>query len=736
MAVSKTGLNIDGNQMKEMNRLKSINYTSRDYQSIKDDLISSINDITEKWTSRDEADPGIVLIKLMSQFGDLMSYNLDKQILEVFPNSVTQRKNAQQLYNLIGYKMKWYRSATCICNLVNTYELGATLAPFTHFTTVNDQITYVNVEQVELPSNTALNGIEKQVKLVQGIPRTPTKKPGVLVPGPNKPWHDIYNFNVSASDIINYKIPIRTKEIDQDHIVLIDSNNEQWELVDSVATQMSVSKFFELRIDEYDRPYLYLVNYWQNFNITDFKLFYIETYGEAGQITENALLNVKTPVYSTTGPAENLKIYNVAGYIRISNEASTYGYNPETPEEAREEATKHVNTANTLVTLDDFTRAVMRLEGVANCLATDLTNDPGYIIDTIYGDLNNDGVVDQLDINILEEYLQEKDQGLTPVITTHIKIEDEQIDQDIDITKLADLNEDGEITSDDLEMMRRFVDHKDMENCGRCSRPIKVSVPLKPLVVKIYIALDDKHVDMGTARKLEYLEYIKTSLEDKKHIALKIIPTVDGVNYYYWTVKGQVYLKTPVTIDEANDLLVAINNQLMFDYRPESIKFNEKIRYVDVVHSIEDKVSDVVDHVDLEPIEYMTADGQTIDTRDVKGEYSVDIPLDNTPGKNGTYVYNIQLANAPIRPNYLSINIDNGDITLKDNGNGKIPNVNGILAEVGKVDYVSGEVQLKFNAPLSFKPRITYTKNSVNMARYTNFSTITFEIAPESIKTE
>lgn len=736
MASSSTGLNIDGNQMKEMNQLKSIDYTARDYQSIKENLINSISDITEKWTSRDEADPGIVLIKLMSQFGDLMSYNLDKQILEVFPNSVTQRKNAQQLYNLVGYKMKWYRSATCICNIVNTYELGATLAPFTHFTTVNDQITYVNVEQVELPSNTTNNGIEKQITLVQGIPRTPTKKPGVLVPGPNKPWHDIYNYNVTASDIINYKIPIPIKEIDQNHIVLIDSNNEQWELVDSVATQMSVGKFFELRIDEYDRPYLYLVNYWQNFNITDFKLFYIETYGEAGQITENALLNVKSPVYSTTGPIENLKIYNVSGYIKISNEASTYGYNPETPDEAREEATKYVNTANTLVTLDDFTRAVMRLDGVANCLATDLTNDPGYIMDMLYGDLNNDGVIDQLDVDILEKYLKELNQGLVPKIEVHVKNEDEHIDQELDITKLADLNEDGTVTEEDLELMKRYVDNKDMENCGRCGRTVKVSVPLPPLTVKIYIALDDNNADMGTARKLEYLEYIKTSLEDKKHIALEIIPTVDGVNYYYWTVKGQVYLKTPVTVDEANDILVGINNQLTFDYRPESIKFNEKIRYVDVVHSIEDKVSDLIDHVDLEPIEYMTDEGETVDTRDVKGEYVVEVPLNNVSDPSGVYVYNIQLKNAPIRPNYLSINVDNGDITLKDNGNGKIPNVNGLLSEVGKVDYTTGEIQLKMNSPLVYPLKVTYTKNAVNMVKYTNFSTLTFEIAPESIKTE
>ena len=47
----------------------------------------------------------------MAALGDKLNYNIDKQVLEMFPGTVAQRKNARQLYDLIGYKMKWYRSA-------------------------------------------------------------------------------------------------------------------------------------------------------------------------------------------------------------------------------------------------------------------------------------------------------------------------------------------------------------------------------------------------------------------------------------------------------------------------------------------------------------------------------------------------------------------------------------------------------------------------------------------------
>ena len=48
----------------------------------------------------------------------------------------------------------------------------------------------------------------------------------------------------------------------------------------------------------------------------------------------------------------------------------------------------------------------------------------------------------------------------------------------------------------------------------------------------------------------------------------------------------------------------------------------------------------------------------------------------------------------PIRPNFITININDGEVILKDNGNGKIPSVNGILQQAGTVDYGMGKIQL------------------------------------------
>ena len=58
---------------------------NRDYQSIFTDLVNTIPSLTEQWNTNDESDPGIVLVKLMSMLGDMLSYNTDKAYLEAFP---------------------------------------------------------------------------------------------------------------------------------------------------------------------------------------------------------------------------------------------------------------------------------------------------------------------------------------------------------------------------------------------------------------------------------------------------------------------------------------------------------------------------------------------------------------------------------------------------------------------------------------------------------------------------
>ena len=129
---------------------------------------------------------GVILLKLMAILGDMLFYTQDMQCLEVFPNSVTQRKNAASIYKLIGYKMRWYRSATLTANIVNTYSSGATLPRFCTFTT-NDGVTYTTFKEYALANNMTNNGVINEVELIQGIPITPIRVSTNPYPRSRKP---------------------------------------------------------------------------------------------------------------------------------------------------------------------------------------------------------------------------------------------------------------------------------------------------------------------------------------------------------------------------------------------------------------------------------------------------------------------------------------------------------------------------------------------------------------------
>lgn len=97
-----------------VNENQKISYTNLDFSSIYTEVIDLIKQLTYRWdpSISNESDPGVVLVKLSSLIADKCNYNIDKNILETFPLSVTQNGNARQLYDQLGYYMDWYESAS------------------------------------------------------------------------------------------------------------------------------------------------------------------------------------------------------------------------------------------------------------------------------------------------------------------------------------------------------------------------------------------------------------------------------------------------------------------------------------------------------------------------------------------------------------------------------------------------------------------------------------------------
>lgn len=80
-----------------------IDFSSRDYQSIRQDLINAVPTFLPTWTSTDPNDMGVVLIELFAMVGDILNFYLDRIANEAYLATAQQRSSVLNLAYLIDY---------------------------------------------------------------------------------------------------------------------------------------------------------------------------------------------------------------------------------------------------------------------------------------------------------------------------------------------------------------------------------------------------------------------------------------------------------------------------------------------------------------------------------------------------------------------------------------------------------------------------------------------------------
>ena len=134
--------------MSIQNPLGPLSYTNKDFESVYVELLDLVKKLTYKWdpSVSNESDPGVILLKLNALIADKINYNIDNNILECFPETVSQLSNARQLFAQLGYFMKWYRSASTIISMKyigdKTDVPSYTIPKFTMVTDSEREIIY------------------------------------------------------------------------------------------------------------------------------------------------------------------------------------------------------------------------------------------------------------------------------------------------------------------------------------------------------------------------------------------------------------------------------------------------------------------------------------------------------------------------------------------------------------------------------------------------------------------
>lgn len=83
--------------------LHPIDYTSRDYLALRQDLINVVRSRVPEWSADDPSDVGVALIEAFAYMGDIMSYYIDRAAAEAFIGSASQRQSLLNIANVLGY---------------------------------------------------------------------------------------------------------------------------------------------------------------------------------------------------------------------------------------------------------------------------------------------------------------------------------------------------------------------------------------------------------------------------------------------------------------------------------------------------------------------------------------------------------------------------------------------------------------------------------------------------------
>jgi hypothetical protein len=99
----------------------SVDYTDKDFDSLRERLIALIGSVFPEWSDFSVASFGNVLLEMYAFVGDVLTYYLDAQARESRLATATQRKNVIALARMLGFKLAGARAARAAV----TISLGA-----------------------------------------------------------------------------------------------------------------------------------------------------------------------------------------------------------------------------------------------------------------------------------------------------------------------------------------------------------------------------------------------------------------------------------------------------------------------------------------------------------------------------------------------------------------------------------------------------------------------------------
>lgn len=554
-------------------------YTSRDAQSNIENLMEDAKAITTLWQPGSESDPGIVLLKSLAAEVDMLSFNLDTQVDEMYMQSATQIKSIRRLGVANGYVPRWYRAPrtrlrlentgtepialdftfpTCINSICFATEnaLGD-LKSIPYFVLPNSAIGESDAPTLQPAGSTNVLGRTDVIyrDAAQGLIKNSILNPASLNPTGNQ------------VESLSTRLPSQNVDTDLVWVQEVTGGNlsvtdVRWEydggsgFIDNSDNKPK----YQIGVDDYNNVVV-MFNRAINDTIQKgnyIRIYYLETYGTVGEIAPNVL---KMQGITST----DFKLTHSGNTFDIPDGSALTGRAPMTAHEAALDAKNWVNTNDSIITLPNFEAWINRQDGISTGIAVDCQ--------------------EALELNWAIRYNEDMDPELKPL--KYLLPGDITLGKDFPINVDANGKVWDPLQDSELDYPHNFLIYKLMYYCIfnnfmdtwfdgvrdiECSdwsqeypseaapyRRYRPSVSIRNMLKRLYTKTQNltAQIDFGYIRVFE------------------------------WAVNGVIWTKSPITDSDAKALESTVMKALRLRFNAKNMKLGELPMMMDVVDCVQ-----------------------------------------------------------------------------------------------------------------------------------------------------
>lgn len=342
--------------------MTTFDYTSRDYYSIREDLLSRAAElpIGTEWTTQSTSDFGVMMVELWAYMGDVLHYYVDRAAAEAYIGTATQRDSVLALANLLDYEQLHQQSSTASVTLerINGYTSDIVIPYGTGFvaparSTEETTVYFVTTNSASMAaSNTSvtLTVVEGQLELEESPVNVVSSNANKSNGSPNQKFNLRYTGVVPSSVSVNvYEGPI----------VNGSPTAVAYRYVPRFVDTLSYDKVFTVSVSADNIAQIVFGN-GLNGKIPAKDAAVTVTYrrsnGAAGNISEDRITS-----FSTAAPS---------GVIISNSTAATGGFDNESIESLKSNVPMLFRTQDRAVSLQDFKDLSLRIPGVVKATAS------------------------------------------------------------------------------------------------------------------------------------------------------------------------------------------------------------------------------------------------------------------------------------------------------------------------------------------------------------------------------